>query len=677
MSTTSGALGRERSGGANTVLFVLLGLLFLFAIVDFGYLYYQGKQDSQAKSYTTQIQVLSQALATYAAESAGGNEFAFKELESTRANIDSYVRNLNSGDNRGMRGYAGEPAVKAELDALNKAWAALQTNATKILSNKDLVLGAATSAKDFTDKLSELNSRMNEVVNILTEKNASAPQVYIASRQMQLADRMGGRVTKILAGGADAQASADGFARDARLYGTVVAGLLNGAPELNIKALDNANAKQILGDISQKWTGLADPIQKIQDASTNLQEVKDAADSIFTDSQGVLLRASNVAQRVDELPTKRLFPNPWWGAIAAGAALLLLLFLGVNLIRDQQRRYQVSAELNQRNQEAILRLLDEMGSLAEGDLTVKATVTEDITGAIADSVNFAVEALRSLVTTINETAVQVSAAAQETQATAMHLAEAAEHQAQQITSASAAINEMATSIDNVSKNSAESAEVAQRSVQIAANGAQIVRQTIAGMDSIRDQIQETSKRIKRLGESSQEIGSIVELINDIAEQTNILALNAAIQAASAGEAGRGFAVVADEVQRLAERASGATKRIETLVQTIQSDTNEAVSSMEQTTSEVVSGARLAEDAGLALGEIEKVSNDLAELIQNISTAARQQSAAATNISATMNVIQEITTQTSVGASQTAESIGNLAQLASDLRRSVADFKLPG
>ena len=198
-------------------------------------------------------------------------------------------------------------------------------------------------------------------------------------------------------------------------------------------------------------------------------------------------------------------------------------------------------------------------------------------------------------TTINETAVQVSAAAQETQATAMHLAEAAEHQAQQITSASAAINEMAASIDNVSKNSTESAEVAQRSVQIAANGAEIVRQTIAGMDSIRDQIQETSKRIKRLGESSQEIGSIVELINDIAEQTNILALNAAIQAASAGEAGRGFAVVADEVQRLAERASGATKRIETLVQTIQSDTNEAVSSMEQTTSEVVSGARLAED----------------------------------------------------------------------------------
>lgn len=323
-----------------------------------------------------------------------------------------------------------------------------------------------------------------------------------------------------------------------------------------------------------------------------------------------------------------------------------------------------------------MRLLDEMGSLAEGDLTVKATVTEDMTGAIADSINFAVEQLRTLVATINDTSVQVAASAQETQATAMHLADAAEHQAQEINSATDRINEIATSINQVSRNSADSAEVARRSVQIATNGAGVVRQTIAGMDSIRDQIQETSKRIKRLGESSQEIGSIVELINDISEQTNILALNAAIQAASAGEAGRGFAVVADEVQRLAERSSNATKRIESLVQTIQADTNEAVSSMEQTTSEVVAGARLAEDAGTALGEIEKVSSDLSGLIEGISVAAQEQSSAATNITQAMNTIQAITAQTSQGASQTAESIGNLAQLASDLRRSVADFKLP-
>ncbi|HET6546428.1 MAG TPA: methyl-accepting chemotaxis protein [Rhodanobacteraceae bacterium] len=680
MSTISGALrGGERSGGTNTVLFALLGLLFVFAIVDFVWLYQMNQNDRKAVAYTTQIQVLSQALAKYAAEAAGGNIDAFEELESTRKNVDTYIQRLNKGDPTGMPGYQSESPVKPELDALTRAWAPVQANATKILGNKELVLNSARIAEDFQNKNSLLNSRMDSVVNILTEKGGAASQVYIAARQMLLADRMVRRMQEVVQGSQAAQsnqAAANGLARDSRLYGEVLAGLLNGAPKLAIRAIDNANAKQILTDVDQQWTALTEPVQKIVAASTGLQEVKDASDAIFNDSQSVLLRAGNVAQRIDELPRKRLMPNPYLGAGAAVLALLLLLFLGVNLFRDQQRRYQVSSELNQRNQEAILRLLDEMGSLAEGDLTVKATVTEDITGAIADSVNFAVEALRSLVTTINETAVQVSAAAQETQATAMHLAEAAEHQAQQITSASAAINDIAASIDKVSKNSADSAEVAQRSVAIAAKGAAIVRQTIQGMDSIRDQIQETAKRIKRLGESSQEIGTIVELINDIAEQTNILALNAAIQAASAGEAGRGFAVVADEVQRLAERASNATKRIETLVQTIQSDTNEAVSSMEQTTSEVVSGARLAEDAGLALGEIEGVSNDLAELIKNISTAARQQSTAATSITSTMHAIQEITTQTSVGASQTAESIGNLAQLAADLRRSVADFKLP-
>ena len=218
--------------------------------------------------------------------------------------------------------------------------------------------------------------------------------------------------------------------------------------------------------------------------------------------------------------------------------------------------------------------------------------------------------------------------------------------------------------------------MAQRSVVIAAEGAGVVRQTIQGMDQIRDQIQETSKRIKRLGESSQEIGSIVELINDISEQTNVLALNAAVQAASAGEAGRGFAVVADEVQRLAERTSSATRRIESLVQAIQADTNEAVNSMEHTTAEVVSGARLAEDAGTALTEIERVSNALNNLIKNISIAANRQSSAATDITQTMGVIQQITAQTSHGAGHTAESIGRLTELAADLRRSVADFKLP-
>ena len=358
-------------------------------------------------------------------------------------------------------------------------------------------------------------------------------------------------------------------------------------------------------------------------------------------------------------------------------ALASIILIGLVMVRETNRRLASTAEKNERNQAAILRLLDEIADLADGDLTVAATVTEDFTGAIADSINYSIDQLRDLVATINLTAVQVAGAAQETQATAMHLAEASEHQAQEIAGASAAINEMAVSIDQVSANASESSAVAERSVAIANKGNEVVHNTITGMDNIREQIQDTSKRIKRLGESSQEIGDIVSLINDIADQTNILALNAAIQASMAGDAGRGFAVVADEVQRLAERSSAATKQIEALVKTIQTDTNEAVISMEQTTSEVVRGARLAQDAGVALEEIEKVSKTLAALIQNISNAARQQASSAGHISNTMNVIQEITSQTSSGTTATAKSIGNLAKMASEMRKSVSGFTLPG
>ncbi|MBP2280051.1 methyl-accepting chemotaxis protein [Psychrobacter sp. PL19] len=341
---------------------------------------------------------------------------------------------------------------------------------------------------------------------------------------------------------------------------------------------------------------------------------------------------------------------------------------------ESERARQIQEE-NERNQIAILRLLDELGDLAEGDLTVNATVSEDFTGAIADSVNFAIDQLRQLVLVINSTANRVSQSSEQTQMSAIELAEASEHQAQEIAGVSAAIHEMTISIDQVSNNAAESAMVAQRSVAIFHNGAEVVQRSIEGMNVIRDQIQETSKRIKRLGESSQEIGDIVGLISDIADQTNILALNAAIQASMAGEAGRGFAVVADEVQRLAERSANATKQIETLVKTIQADTNEAVMSMESTTSEVVRGARLAQDAGEALEEVQKVSNTLADLIQNISNAAQQQANSAGHISHTMTIIQDITSQTSSGTLATARSIGELSEMAAALQESVTGFKV--
>ncbi len=369
-------------------------------------------------------------------------------------------------------------------------------------------------------------------------------------------------------------------------------------------------------------------------------------------------------------------------AVVATAALvpLVLLFLAVRAAMDDAAAARIAVELQQReserNQGAILRLLDEIAGLGQGDLTATATVTEDITGAIADSVNIAVESLRDLVTTINQSSGQVDSAARQTQALAQHLAKSSSAQSRQIASATESIGAMAGSIEEVSGNAERAADVARHSVDIAHKGGEAVRRTIDGMNAIRETIQETSKRIKRLGESSQEIGNIVELINDLAEQTNILALNASIQASMAGEAGRGFAVVADEVQRLAERATNATRQIDALVRTIQTDTNGAVVSMERSTADVVGGATLAENAGSALEKIEQVSNQIASLVQNISASARNQTQSSQSVARNMQVLREISSQTADATSSTSDAIAKLAQLAGALRKSVAGFRLP-
>lgn len=673
MSTemNSVAGGKTRNIGVNTWL-IVLGFSVLIFGLNTGYATWKAARLGGASTSASNLQVLSQQLAVRGREAVGGDEAAFGSFKATKAEVDEDIAQLTTS-------FGDTPGVSGAIGQVSQTWAPLDKSAQQVIASEKAVLGLAENANNFTQKVPALQAELDELVRAMSLSGSPSSQVYYALRQVVLSGTMAQRVTEIRAGGSGAVAAGEGLARDAAVFGNVLAGLRKGDEGTGITVLSNANALSALGKAEALWTNMKTDVDAILGSSENLFRAQAAAGAITTGSDKLLSDSRSLFDAFNafgSLKDTSVLGNLWVSIISGLVALLAIAGLLFSLNRAQQSRYSTSKELNDRNQEAIMRLLDEMGSLAEGDLTVKATVTEDMTGAIADSINFAVEQLRSLVQTITDTSVQVASSAQETQATAMHLAEAAQHQAQEITSASGRISEIAASIDQVSKNSAESADVAQRSVQIATKGAGVVRQTIQGMDSIRDQIQETSKRIKRLGESSQEIGSIVELINDISEQTNILALNAAIQAASAGEAGRGFAVVADEVQRLAERSSNATKRIESLVQTIQSDTNEAVSSMEQTTTEVVSGARLAEDAGTALGEIEKVSSDLSGLIQGISTAAQQQSGAAANITQTMNTIQQITSQTTEGANQTAQSIGNLAQLAADLRRSVADFKLP-
>ncbi|MCF5967897.1 methyl-accepting chemotaxis protein [Xanthomonas perforans] len=677
MSTAPDARKTNKLGSVSTSFW--LGLLVLSMIVfgaNTGVATWQGSRLAGAGTGAADLQVLSQQLANQGREAVSGDAKAFAAFKETKGRIDSTVSEL---DGR----YGQESSIASSMAQLKATWVPLSKNADQVIASEPAVLGLAGNAERFSGSVPQLQAQLNEVVRAMTVSGAPASQIYNTLQQVVVAGTMARRVTEMRAGGANAAASGDALARDSVVFTQMLEGLRTGNEELGIAAVRNPAALSALEQSQAQWTTMKKDVDAILASSRNLFAAQSSA-AALTAGSGKMLEDSkklfDAFSAFGSVRDTRLFPNFWLGVVSGLVALLAIIGFVWSSVRvrtrEQDVRYQSQVEFNSRNQQAIMRLLDEISSLGEGDLTVKASVTEDMTGAIADAINYAVDELRHLVTTINDTSAKVAVSTQETQATAMQLAEAAGQQANQITTASERISEIAASIEQVSRNSTESAEVAQRSVVIAAEGAGVVRETIQGMDQIRDQVQETSKRIKRLGESSQEIGSIVELINDISEQTNILALNAAVQAASAGEAGRGFAVVADEVQRLAERTSSATRRIEGLVQTIQADTNEAVSSMEQTTSEVVSGARLAEDAGTALTEIERVSNALNNLIKNISIAAHQQSAAATDITQTMGVIRQITSQTSQGAEQTAESIGNLAQLAADLRRSVADFKLP-
>jgi twitching motility protein PilJ len=675
----------RRSQMAARALGWLVIISILLMVASFGVASYYGNFDREYISRADAIRVLSQKIAKNASEAANGKTDAFSLLEEARVSLEKHVNVLQKGDPQGSRLPATEKASDAAASALQKVvrpWEEMRNDVDGILSRRQMVVTVNELAERFRVNVPRLQAGTEELVRRLAASGADRDQVAAASRQLMYAERIGRHLGEMLRGGIGNITAAERLGSSAEQFARGLNALAKGDSELGISAVGDARARQQLDSLQKTFSSMQQETGEILARSPELFRVRDAADNIFITSEQLLATAEYLIGEYRKLETARTIQG-WHGFVFGAVALVLLFLRGLFTRRVARIELEVKEaekvrgeEQARRNQEAILNLLDEIEGLKEGDLTAQASVGEEITGAIADAFNDATDALRKLVMTINETSVQVSSAAQQTQATAMHLAEASDHQAHQITAVSAAVNEMAVSIDQVSKNAEESAKVAAQSVDLATRGASTVRRTIEGMDTIREQIQETSKRIKRLGESSQEIGNIVELINDIADQTNILALNASIQAAMAGEAGRGFAVVADEVQRLAERSGNATKQIEALVKTIQTDTNEAVISMEQSTAGVVSGAKLAEAAGDALREIEVVSKQLAGLIQNISEAARQQANAAANISDTMNVIQEITSQTSAGTNETATSIGNLADLANDLRNSVAGFKLP-
>ncbi len=626
-------------------------------------------------SIASEQQVIALQIAVNAFEASAGNARAFDRLENNRVRFRATLETLDQGDpQRDLPPLPG--SYGDEYLNLKSVWSSYDDQIATIVAAKGSIGTVSDFVTQINESLPELLTLANRVVEDLVKANAPRRNIAVAARQVDLIRSVEYSLSQVLTDRERVMDAADRFARDAGLIEAQLLGMLEGNKSLGIAKFTGQAVVSNLLQFADLYSVVRKNVREILDNSAQIFQVHEAARQIETlnpmmvDASNALLAA---IQRGDlQGQTYNLL------AYACGVAAVILLVLLVFVITFESRQSLAkSQEQNERNQRAILRLLDEMTNLADGDLSTHTTVTEDITGAIADSVNYSIDALRDLVGTINNTANQVRTAVRKTQNMTGELAEASDAQARQITAASNAITEISNSMSEVSERAADSAEVARKSVSIAHKGGETVRQTIEGMETIREQIQETSKRIKRLGESSQEIGDIVNLITEISDQTNILALNAAIQASMAGEAGRGFAVVADEVQRLAERTGDATKQIEALVKTIQADTNEATVSMEQSTANVVKGAQLTENAGGALDRIEQVSMNLAQRILEISDATRDQAEESVKITETMDLIREITAKTSEGSNRASGSIGELSVMIQEMQKSVAGFKLPG
>ncbi|MBS0422369.1 MAG: methyl-accepting chemotaxis protein [Proteobacteria bacterium] len=650
------SVGTPKIGGNLTILLAAVAGLVLASVIAY---YFVGGRSAAPAAPTVPVDSL-YGLAIDAENAVGGEPAAITAFQNQLGQLKDEAAHDT-----------GAPYTK------DPRFGRLLTNAGAVLTAQSSLADASSAARDTRILVPKLLAEVSSVASGL-----SGPSLENATRALERfelrAQRLQLDVTALAAGAANPSQAAQRLAESADYLGQVIQGLMGTSPSLGLPRLTGAEGEKRLKTLDNLYTELNAAVRRAVAAAPALPAAQAAARAVTTDARALAAEGASTAPVAETSKVPK-----WIPVVIAVLALLVVLACIVAAARlrqtvDHQRlAVETQRKENDRNQQAILRLLDELSSLADGDLTVQATVTEDITGAIADSINYAVDALRGLVTTINQSAIQLDSATRQTQALSGHLAKASGAQSKQIASATESAGGMASSAEEVSGNAERAADVARHSVEVAHKGGDAVRRTIDGMNTIRETIQETSKRIKRLGESSQEIGNIVELINDIAEQTNILALNASIQASMAGEAGRGFAVVADEVQRLAERAANATKQIEVLVRTIQTDTNEAVVSMERSTTDVVGGALLAENAGAALEEIEQVSNQIASLVQNISGSSRQQTGAAQNIARNMQVLKEISAQTAESTHATSAAIAKLAELSAGLRKAAAGFRLPG
>ena len=636
---------------------------------------------------TGQALMQSQRLAKSVLQAMVGNPAAFAEVRTSADVLARNVRGLSDGTTLpGLEAapLTAQPLLSPLLPLVDKA----EKNAQVVLAQEQVLTQVGRALRAIGKQSADLLDPAEAVANARLQAGGPATDIAAAGQLVMLTQRIGRSASEALSPQGVSPEAVFLLGKDLNTFNDLARGLLDGSPELRLSAARDGVSRERLEALLKAHEQLRVQAGVIVGNLQALVAARDAQLAILTDSEALRAGLEEVQGSLSAAGGMG-----WFNVILIGLSLLLGGLGGLGLLavftHDQRQRASLSdaqraeaerqereaKRVNDANQAAILRLMNELQSVAEGDLTQQATVTEDITGAIADSVNYTVEELRNLVSQVQGTAARVTDTTQQVEATSTELLAASDEQLREIRETGEAVLQMAGRIQRVSGQAQQSADVARESLAAATSGLTAVLDTITGMNTLRDQIQETSKRIKRLGESSQEIGEITELISDITEQTNVLALNAAIQAASAGEAGRGFSVVAEEVQRLAERSADATRQIAVLVKTIQTDTADAVGAMERSTQGVVEGARLSDNAGTALAEIDRISRQLAELIEEIATQARRESDSATVVAQNIQHIFAVTEQTGEGTRSTAQLVRQLSRTAEELRQSVARFKI--